>query len=147
MDNILTGDEAASLFTSEDVQKDTVLQEDNETDKENKENKEQQFNEATEVNSEDLFTEEPESVGSEKNNSKGKEQDTASTEADSSPTNFYSSIADALKEAGVFPGLYGKGHPPFRGRARPHRGHGAVRDHRIPGQHAGKAGKRIPESG
>jgi len=52
-----------------------------------------------------LFEEEPESVGSEEHN-KEKEKDTTSDEDGSSPeTNFYSSIASALKEEGIFPDL------------------------------------------
>jgi len=47
----------------------------------------------------------PESVGSEENN-KGHEEDTNSDKDGTSPkTNFYSSIASALKEEGIFPDL------------------------------------------
>jgi hypothetical protein len=52
-----------------------------------------------------LFEEEPESVGSEEHN-KEKEKDTTSDGNGTSPeTNFYSSIASALKEEGIFPDL------------------------------------------
>ena len=60
------------------------------------------------VNSEDLFegdeTKQPESVGSEKKN---EEKGDAATGGDNgtSPTNFYSSIANALAEDGIFPNL------------------------------------------
>ena len=52
-----------------------------------------------------MFEEEPESVGSEEHN-KEKEKDTTSDGNGTSPeTNFYSSIASALKEEGIFPDL------------------------------------------
>lgn len=105
MDNILTGDEAANLFL------DDVVEDKKETPPaEQKEEKEQETTEdTTEVNPENLFEEEePESVGSEedKENNKEQEKDTASKEDGASPkTNFYSSIASALKEEGIFPDL------------------------------------------
>lgn len=95
MDNILTGDEAAALFTDEVEE---VKQEDNTPDK-------QEENTTTEVSADELFDEEPESVGSEEevNN---QEEDATSDEDGSSPdNNFYSSIANALREEGVFPDL------------------------------------------
>ena len=103
MDNILTGDEAASLFSDEEVKTPENPFEGDQKDNE-KENKEKDNTETTEVNPEDLFNEEePESVGSEE----GKEKkDTTSEKDGSSPeTNFYSSIASALKEEGIFPDL------------------------------------------
>ena len=104
MDNILTGDEAASLFM-EDIEETQVT-----SQPEQKEDKQEDNNsdDTTEVNPEDLFDEEPESVGSEetKENNKEQEQDTNSEEDGTSPkTNFYSSIASALKEEGIFPDL------------------------------------------
>ena len=99
MENILTGDEAANLFTSEDPKTDTPPKSET-TQEEVKE----EINETTEVNPDTLFEEEPESVGSEEDN-KGK-KDTDSEEDGTSPeTNFYSSIASALKEEGIFPDL------------------------------------------
>ncbi len=109
MDNILTGDEAASLFLD-----DNVVEEKKETssaESEEKETKKEQdtTEDTTEVNPETLFEEEePESVGSEENkkNNKEQEKDTNSEEDGASPkTNFYSSIASALKEEGIFPDL------------------------------------------
>ena len=99
MDNILTGDEAASLFMDEEPKKDTSSESQEEENKDNKDNN----TETTEVNPDTLFEEEPESVGSEED--KGN-KDTTSDEDGSSPeNNFYSSIASALKEEGIFPDL------------------------------------------
>jgi hypothetical protein len=65
MDNILTGDEAASLFTDEDTQEtQTTPPSEKKEEKETKETKEE---DTTEVNPDNLFDEEPESVGSEEN--------------------------------------------------------------------------------
>ena len=107
MDNILTGDEAASLFTDVQNEKTTTPPE---TVKEEKvENTKEEIKEdTTEVDPDTLFEEEeekPESVGSEEN-IKGQKEDTTSEEDGTSPeTNFYSSIASALKEEGIFPDL------------------------------------------
>ena len=105
MDNILTGDEAASLFIDEDTKEVQTPPSEKSEGNEIKETKEE---DTTEVDPENLFEEEPESVGSEetKENNKEQEQDTTSTEDGTSPkTNFYSSIASALKEEGIFPDL------------------------------------------
>ena len=94
LDNILTGDEIEELFTSpEDIQ-----EPEDGTPPESKEKK----LETTEVDPEDLFMGELESVGSE-DNIKEKE-DTSSKEDKTSP-NFYSSIANALVEDGIFQNL------------------------------------------
>lgn len=99
MDNILTGDEAASLFMdSEETKTDTPPK--SETQEETKE----ETKETTEVNPDTLFEEEPESVGSEEDN-KGKKDTTSEEDGTSPETNFYSSIASALKEEGIFPDL------------------------------------------
>lgn len=64
----------------------------------------------TEVNPDDLFEEEeekkekPESVGSGKE-TKGKEGSSTDTGGGTSPENFYSSIANAMAEDGIFPNL------------------------------------------
>ena len=98
MDNILTGDEAASLFTDEEPKTETPPK--SEKQEENKE----ENKETTEVNPDTLFEEEPESVGSEEDN-KGKKDTTSEEDGTSPETNFYSSIASALKEEGIFPDL------------------------------------------
>ena len=96
LDNILSADEVDNLF-ADDVQ-DTSPE-----DKE--ENKEEKTEETTEITNVDtLFTEESESVGSEEI------EETEDTKSDngegaSPKTNFYSSIAKALKDEGIFPDL------------------------------------------
>lgn len=106
MDNILTGDEAASLFVEDNTQKETP--EKPEEKGETKTETETEETTTTEVDSEDLFedTESPESVSSEEK-VKGKKDTTSSEKDGSSPeqNNFYSSIASALKEEGIFPDL------------------------------------------
>ena len=103
MDNILTGDEAASLFTDDSIEETQTPPE----SEEQKGNEEKNNEDTTEVNPDNLFDDEPESVGSEENKkNKEQEKDTDSKEDGVSPkTNFYSSIASALKEEGIFPDL------------------------------------------
>jgi hypothetical protein len=106
LDNILTGDEAASLFSDEveEVKEKSSDSVENEEEKTTEIKEHRDELNATEVNSDELFDEEPESVGSGEVN---KQEDTNSKEDGSSPdnTNFYSSIASALKEEGIFPDL------------------------------------------
>ena len=106
MDNILTGDEAASLFEEPTTETKTPPVTEEKTPQEPPKDETKQEDTTTEVDPETLFEEEkPESVGSEEHN-KDKEKDTPSNEDGSSPeTNFYSSIASALKEEGIFPDL------------------------------------------
>ena len=100
LDNILGADEIENLFVDDGVQ--TPPEEGKETPpKDKKENEEK---ETTEVNVDTLFTEEPESVGSGTENTKEKE-DTTPKGSGASPENFFSSIAKALKEEGIFPDL------------------------------------------
>ena len=96
LDNIMTGEEAANLFSQE---QESTEENEVETpkDKEEKENKE--ATEVVDVNS--LFTDEPESVGSGDNN---KEKEDTSSKEGTSP-NFYSSIAKTFAEDGVFQNL------------------------------------------
>ena len=96
LDNIMTGEEAANLFSQE---QESTEENEVETpkDKEEKENKE--ATEVVDVNS--LFTEEPESVGSGDNN---KEKEDTPSKEETSP-NFYSSIAKTFAEDGVFQNL------------------------------------------
>ena len=108
MDNILTGEEAASLF--EDAPESKTPPAEEEKTPSDKEGEKKPEDTTTEVDPEHLFDDEeeekkPESVGSEENN-KEKEKDTTSDGNGTSPeTNFYSSIASALKEEGIFPDL------------------------------------------
>lgn len=100
MDNILTGDEAASLFTDTSIEESSSDQNNNET---------------TEADASTLFGDQTqsqdenqegqsESVGSEEE-STGTQEDTNTEKDGSSPNNFYSSIANAFKVDGVFPDL------------------------------------------
>lgn len=102
MDNILSPDEVESLFTSDGSEETQVTP----PEQQEEENKEKPTTEVPEVNPDELFTEEPESVGSEKVDIQGKEDTTSKEETGTSPkTNFYSSIASALKEEGILSAL------------------------------------------
>lgn len=92
LENILTEDQIKDFFV-EDHKEESPIKE-NST-----EQKQEQEEITTEVNPEDLFKEEPESVGSE-SDIKEKE-DTDSKQSNASP-NFYSSMAKALVEDGIF---------------------------------------------
>jgi hypothetical protein len=102
LNDILTEDEVSALFVDEDT--DETSQE---TPPEQKENN-QETNDTTEVDVDDIFSNEddsesPESVGSEEN--KQEKEDTTSEKNGTSPNNFYSSIAKALKEDGILSDL------------------------------------------
>ena len=99
LDNILGADEIENLFVGDDTQE-TSPPEENVEDNPKKEIE----NETTEVDVDRLFTEEPESVGSGKEHIEEKE-DTPPSGDGTSPKHFYSSIAKALKEEGIFPDL------------------------------------------
>ena len=102
MDNILSPDEVESLFTSDGSEETQVTP----PEQQEEENKEKPTTEVPEVNPDELFTEELESVGSEKVDTQGKEDTTSKEETGTSPkTNFYSSIASALKEEGILSAL------------------------------------------
>lgn len=100
MSNILSPDEVDNLFTDDGGEETQVIPpEKQEEDKDNK-----TTTEIPEIDPESLF-DESESVGSEKVDTKGKES-TSSKETGASPkTNFYSSIASALKEEGILSDL------------------------------------------
>lgn len=101
LDNILGAEEIDNLFLDEQDLQETPPEE-KETEKKEKE----QTTEVVDVNN--LFTEEPEGVGSEEPEDNIEEkEDTKTKKGDgSSPkNNFYSSIAKALKEEGIFPDL------------------------------------------
>jgi hypothetical protein len=107
----MEGLNADFIMNAEDLFDESKLFEDNE-DKEKQdtppEEKEQKGNKETtedEVNPDDLF-ENPEGVGSEENNQEKEKEDTTSDKGGTSPkTNFYSSIASALKDEGILPDL------------------------------------------
>ena len=96
LDNMMTGEEAAALFDPESNKEETE-----ETPSENPNENKEENKETTEVVDVDtLFTDKPESVGSEDN----KEQEGTSSKEVTSP-NFYSSIAKTFAEDGVFQDL------------------------------------------
>lgn len=102
LDNILGAEEIENLFVEDEDTQDTPPENGDPSD----EGKEKE--ETTEVNVDTLFTEEPESVGSGKENTEEKEDTTPKGDG-TSPKNFYSSIAKALKEEGIFPDLDDEG--------------------------------------
>ena len=105
LDNILGADEIENLFVDDEETQETPPANEETSEKEDKDKNKEETTEVVDVDT--LFTEEPESVGS------GKEDDTKEkegTESDkdkgtSPKNNFYSSIAKALKEEGIFPDL------------------------------------------
>lgn len=102
LNNILTGDEVDTLFdkyTGDDDNTTEAQENQNNPDDESVESKEQ--DDTTEVDIDDIFA--PESVGSDEDK-QGDKEDTDSLETGTSP-NFYSSIAKALKDEGIFPDL------------------------------------------
>ena len=102
LDNILGAEEIENLFVEDDETQDTPPA-NGEPPKEEEPNKDKE--ETTEVvDVDNLFTDTPESVGSGKENTEEKE-DTTPKGNGTSPKNFYSSIAKALKEEGIFPDL------------------------------------------
>lgn len=102
LDNVMTGEEAAALFSPEESQGSSETKTETSPEGQTEEKQEKQ-QETTEVNAAGLFAEDkPESVGSAEGKDKGK-KDTSSTE-ETSP-NFYSSLAKAFAEDGVFQDL------------------------------------------
>ena len=106
IDNILGTEEINNLF-ADDTQEIPSAPSDNKKNNsegnDSEENTDNKKKETTEVNVDTLFTK-PESVGSGKDDKKEKE-DTTPRGDNTSPKNFYSSIAKALKEEGIFPDL------------------------------------------
>lgn len=97
---ILSEDEIAETLFSEELEEKTE-----ETPPEEKETKNKETTEEKEVSPDDLFFN-PESVGSEEKNQEKETEDTTSEQGGASPkTNFYSSIANALKDEGILPDL------------------------------------------
>lgn len=100
LDNILTGSEIENLFVDEETQEPVPEDTGKEKEDKPKEGKEKKEKETTEVNVDSLFTE-PESVGSGDTEEK---EDTNPDKGSTSPK-FYSSIAKAFAEEGIFPDL------------------------------------------
>lgn len=95
LDNILETEDIENLFSEQETQEIT----NSESPEEDKETTET-------VNVNNLFTDESESVGSEEDNTRDKEDTDSSNDKGASPTNnFYSSIAKALREEGIFQNL------------------------------------------
>lgn len=107
LDNILGAEEIENLFVEDEDTQDTPPangeppKEEEEPDKDKEETTEV-------VDVDNLFTDTPESVGSGKENTEEKEDTTPKGDG-TSPKNFYSSIAKALKEEGIFPDLDDEG--------------------------------------
>lgn len=102
LDNILGAEEIDNLFVEDE--KETPPTNNNDGDNgSKKEPDEKEKDETTEVDVDSLFTG-PESVGSGKDD-KEEREDTTPKDGGTSPKNFYSSIAKALKEEGIFPDL------------------------------------------
>ena len=105
LDNILGADEIENLFVDDEETQETPPVNEETSENEDKDKNKEETTEVVDVDT--LFTEEPESVGS------GKEDDTKEKEGTESykdkgtspKNNFYSSIAKALKEEGIFPDL------------------------------------------
>ena len=99
VDNILSEQEVENLFTEYDDTNEGTGPDDNKPD-ETEQN-------TTEVNvdTETLFTDEPESVSSDEDSEDEEGTKSDKDKSDSPKKNFYSSIAKALKEDGVFPDL------------------------------------------
>lgn len=99
LDNILGAEEIDNLFTDPD---------ENETSKEEVEEKQEdktKTNDTTEINPDKLFEDKSESVGSDEEK-QDREDTKGSASKDSSPKkSYYSSIAQALADEGIFPDL------------------------------------------
>lgn len=106
LDNILGAEEIENLFVEDEDTQDTPPANGESPKKEEEPNNDKE--ETTEVvDVDNLFTDTPESVGSGKeDNTEEKEDTETDKEKGTSPkNNFYSSIAKALKEEGIFPDL------------------------------------------
>lgn len=110
-DLIMTGDEidVENLFSDDGGEEETQVTppapKEKEEEEEEKEKEIKKTTEEEEINPDDLF-DNPESVGSGKDNQEEEEDTQSEKDKGTSPkTNFYSSIASALKEEGIFPDL------------------------------------------
>lgn len=101
LDNILDEVQIDNLFNDSEDSREKV----EDTNEENTTDKKEKKDNIVEVNPDDLFGE-PESVDNNKEDSNKEKEDTESAESVSPPTNnFYSSIANALAEEGIFQNL------------------------------------------
>jgi hypothetical protein len=107
LDNILGAEEIENLFVEDEDTQDTPPANGKPPKKEEEpDNDKEETTEVVDVDN--LFTDIPESVGSGKENTEEKE-DTPPKGDGTPPKNFYSSIAKALKEEGIFPDLDDEG--------------------------------------
>lgn len=107
LDNILGAEEIENLFVEDEDTQDTPPANGEPPKKEEEpDNDKEETTEVVDVDN--LFTDTPESVGSGKENTEEKEDTTPKGDG-TSPKNFYSSIAKALKEEGIFPDLDDEG--------------------------------------
>ena len=102
LDNILGAEEIENLFVEDGETQDTSPANEEPPKKEEADKDKEETTEVVDVDN--LFTDTPESVGSGKENTEEKEDTTPKGDG-TSPKNFYSSIAKALKEEGIFPDL------------------------------------------
>ena len=105
LDNILGADEIENLFVDDEETQETPPANEETSEEEDKDKNKEEATEVVDVDA--LFTEEPESVGSGKEDDTKEKEDTESDKdkGTSPKNNFYSSIAKALKEEGIFPDL------------------------------------------
>lgn len=107
LDNILGAEEIENLFVEDEDTQDTPPANGEPPKKEEEpDNDKEETTEVVDVDN--LFTDTPESVGSGKENTEEKEDTTPKGDG-TSPKNFYSSVAKALKEEGIFPDLDDEG--------------------------------------
>ena len=99
VDNILSEQEVENLFTEYDDTNEGTGPDDN------KPGETEQNTTEVNVDTETLFTDEPESVSSDEDSEDEEGTKSDKDKSDSPKKNFYSSIAKALKEDGVFPDL------------------------------------------
>ena len=102
LDNILGAEEIENLFVEDESTQDPPANGEPPEKEEEPSNDKEETTEVVDVDN--LFTDTPESVGSGKENTEEKEDTTPKGDG-TSPKNFYSSIAKALKEEGIFPDL------------------------------------------
>lgn len=101
LDNILDTDEIENIFVEEDNQESPPSGEPSQSEIDEGEKKETETTEVVDVDS--LFTDnKPESVGSGKEDTGEQEDATSKGDGTSPKNNFYSSIAKALEEDGIF---------------------------------------------
>jgi hypothetical protein len=105
LDNMLGAEEVERMFSSNAAQENEVAPEDNSGEETPESDINTDTEETVEVDFSDLFGKEPESVGSEEN-TKGNRETSESSKGQGSPqANLFSSIAEAIRDEGVFPDL------------------------------------------